>query len=159
MLTRLFPLGVKITFEDRPYKLGETVNVSVELEPRREQEVREGRIDLVCEEHWTDVHTVRVPVNRPRVGSAIGGVPEPTIMVPKRVTETHREAFVHSSVIFLKDGRLQPGRASRHNATLLILPNPTPHADKATLSWRLVTTIDVAGARDIKARRLIQVTA
>ena len=158
MLTRLFPLGVKITFEDRPYKLGETVNVSVELEPRREQEVREGRIDLVCEEHWTDVHTVRVPVNRPRVGTTIGAL-EPTITVPKRVTESHRETYVHSSVVFLKDGRLQPGRASRHNATLLILPNPPPHADQAAVSWRLVTTVDVAGARDIKARRLVKVTA
>ena len=158
MLSRLFPLGVKITFEDRPYRLGETVNISVELEPRREQEVREGRIDLVCEERWTEVHTVRVQVNRPRIGSATG-VPEPTITVPKRVTESHRETFVHSSVVFLKDGRLQPGRASRHNATLLILPNPPPHADQAAVSWRLVTTVDVAGARDIKARRLVKVTA
>ena len=157
MLNRLFPLGVKITFEDRPYGLGETVNISVELEPRRAQEVREGRIDLVCEERWTEVHTVRVQVNRPRVGSAIGGI-EPTIWVPKRVTESHRETYVHSSVVFLKDGRLQSGRVSRHNATLLILPNPPPNADKAALSWRLVTTVDVAGARDIKARRLVKVT-
>ena len=157
MVSRLFPLGVKIIFENRPYKLGETVNISVELEPRREQEVREGRIDLVCEERWTDVHTVRVQVNRPRVGTAIGAL-EPTITVPKRVTESHRETYVHSSVVFLKDGRLHAGRVSRHSATLLILPNPPPHADKAALSWRLVTTVDVAGARDIKARRLVKVT-
>ena len=76
-----------------------------------------------------------------------------------RVTESHRETYVHSSVVFLKDGRLQSGRVSRHNATLLILPKPPPHADKATLSWRLVTTVDLAGARDIKARRLVKVTA
>ena len=158
MLNRLFPLGVKITFEDRPYRLGETINISVELEPRRDQEVREGRVDLVCEESWAEVHTVRVNVNRPRVGSA-SGAPEPTITVPKRVTESHRETYVHSSAVFLKDGRLQSGRASRHNATLLILPKPPPHADKAALSWRLVTTVDLTGARDIKARRLVKVTA
>ena len=158
MLSRLFPVGVKITFEDRPYKLGETLNISVELEPRRDQEIREGRIDLVCEERWTEVHTVRVNVNRPRVGST-SGAPEPTITMPKRVTESHRETYVHSSVVFLKDGRVQSGRVSRHNATLLILPKPPPHADKAALSWRLVTTVDLSGARDIKARRLVKVTS
>ncbi len=152
MLSRLFPVGVKIAFEDRPYRLGETVNISVELESRRDQEVREGRIDLVCQERWTEVHTVRVQVNRPRIGSAVGA-PEPTITVPKRVTESHREAYVHSSVVFLKDGRLQSGRVFRHNATLLILPEPPPHGDEARLSWRLVATVDLAGARDIKARR------
>ena len=155
MLSRLFPLGVKITFEDRPYRLGETVSISVELEPRRDQEVREGRIDLVCEERWTEVHTVRVQVNRPRVGSA-SGAPEPTITVPKRVTESHRETHVHSAIVFLKDGRLQAGRASRHNATLLILPDPP--RNEAAVSWRLVATVDLAGARDIKARRLVKVT-
>ncbi len=158
MLGRLFPLGVKITFEDRPYRLGETINISVELEPRRDQEIREARVDLVCEERWTEVHTVRVNVNRPRVGSA-SGAPEPTITVPKRVTESHRETYVHSSVVFLKDGRVQAARTSRHDATLLILPKPPPHADQAALSWRLVTTVDLAGARDIKARRLVKVTA
>ncbi len=158
MLSRLFPLGVKITFEDRPYRLGETVNISVEVESSRDQEVMAGRLDLVCEERWTAVHTVRVPVNRPRVGTAIAA-PQPMITVPKQVTESHRETYVHSSVVFLRDGRLQSGRVSRHNATLLILPKPPPHADKAALSWRLVTTVDLAGARDIKARRLVKVTA
>jgi hypothetical protein len=157
MLGRLFPLGVKITFEDRPYRLGETINISVELQPRRDQEIREGRVDLVCEERWTEVHTVRVNVNRPRVGSA-SAAPVPTITVPKRVTESHRETYVHSSVVFLKDGRVQAARTSRYDATLLILPKPPPHADQAALSWRLVTTVDLAGARDIKARRLVKVT-
>ena len=41
MLNRLLPLGIKVNFEDRPYKLGETVTLTLELSPRREIEVKE----------------------------------------------------------------------------------------------------------------------
>jgi len=50
MVTRLFPLNVKVSFEDRPYKLGETISLTMELSPKRDMEIREGRVDLVCEE-------------------------------------------------------------------------------------------------------------
>ena len=33
-----------------PYKLGETINLTMELGPKRDMQVREGRVDLVCEE-------------------------------------------------------------------------------------------------------------
>ena len=49
MVSRLFPLGINIAFEQRPYKLGETIHVTVELVPRRDIRVREVRVDLVCE--------------------------------------------------------------------------------------------------------------
>ena len=64
MLSRLFPLGVKISFEDRVYRLADTINLTVELTPRRSIQVREGRVDLVCEEVWREVYTVMTPVRR-----------------------------------------------------------------------------------------------
>ncbi len=50
MSSRLFPLGVKVSFEDRVYGLGETINLALELSPKRDMQAREGRVDLVCEE-------------------------------------------------------------------------------------------------------------
>ena len=48
VVSRLRPLGVKLDFGDQSYKLGETFDISVELNPRGDVEVREGRVDLVC---------------------------------------------------------------------------------------------------------------
>ena len=149
MLSRLLPLGVKVTFADQPYRLGETINLTLELNPRREIEVREGRVDLMCAEEWTDVSTVMVATMRAR---GMTGPPR------RRQTRAHhRESYVHSSVVFLKDARLASGRTASYNASLEIESKQPPHAFKAALSWRLVATIDVAGARDIKARRLVKV--
>ncbi len=159
MLSRLFPLGVKVSFEDRVYKLGETIDLTVELSPKRDMEVREGRVDLVCEERWTEVSTVMVPVSRPsRSVATRGGSLVPTPRIPKQVHQDHRETFVHSSVVFLENAQLRSGVAARYNPRLDIDTEPPPHADKATLSWRLKTTVDVAGARDITARRPVMVT-
>ena len=159
MLSRLFPLGVKVSFEDRVYKLGETIDLTVELGPKRDMEIREGRVDLVCEERWTEVSTVMVPVSRPsRSVATRGGSLVPTPRIPKQVHQDHRETFVHSSVVFLEDTRLAPGKTGSYNARLEIEPEPPPHAREGKVRWRLVTTTDVAGARDIKARRLVKVT-
>ena len=46
MISLIRPLGVNLVFEDRPYSLGETVNVMVEVSARRDVEVREGRVEL-----------------------------------------------------------------------------------------------------------------
>ena len=83
MLSRLLPLGIKVNFEDRPYKLGETVNLTLELSPRREIEVREGRVDLVCGMRYTQVVTVmkrRGPLNpgAKRPGHGFFSVPRQT---------------------------------------------------------------------------------
>ncbi len=164
MVTRLFPLNVKVSFEDRPYKLGETMNLTLELSPKRDVEVREGRVDLVCEEHWTEIFTVMVPDRRAARAQArlvmrsYVGTPPPVPMIPKPVTKAHRESSVHSSVVFVEDAQLRSGATIKFSPILLIQPEPPAHADKATLSWRLKTTVDVAGARDITARRLLKVT-
>ncbi len=155
MVTRLFPLNVKVSVEDRSYRLGETINLTVELSPRRDMEVREARVDLVCEESWTDAHTVMV---QRAVGGGRGGMVTSLPSVPKQVREHHRRSYVHSSVGFLDNAQLRSGVVARYTPGLDIDTEPPPHADKATLSWRLKTTVDVAGARDITARRLLKVT-
>mgnify|MGYP001232824560 CR=1 FL=1 len=55
MVYRLRPLELSFEFEDRSYRLGETVRLTVELTPSTDVQVREGRVDLVCEQRYVQV--------------------------------------------------------------------------------------------------------
>ena len=50
MVYRLLPLDLEFDFEDRAYKLGETIRVSVDMTPKADVHIREARVDLVCQE-------------------------------------------------------------------------------------------------------------
>ena len=52
MLTRLRPLEVTMVFKDRSYKLGETIDIHLELKAKRDVVIREGRVDLMCQEKY-----------------------------------------------------------------------------------------------------------
>ncbi len=157
--SRLRPLDVKLVFEDHSYMLGETIELTVEMETTRDAEVREARVDLVCEERWTDVHTVMAPASlRPPASATGGGGVYMPPSVPKRLTKEYKATSVHSSVVFLQDARLPSGTTATYRANLEIVPEPPEHADKATVRWTLVTVVDIARARDFKARRKVKVT-
>ena len=47
MLARFRPLAARLVLENSPYKLGETIDLTIELDARGNAEVREGRVDLV----------------------------------------------------------------------------------------------------------------
>ncbi len=162
MVTRLRPLEVNLAFEDRLYKLGETIDLYLDLTARSDVVAREGRVDLVCEVRWAERYTVMAKVVTPlRTGSGVmsgGGTTQViTQTVPRQVYKEHKETYVHSSVVFLQDVRLDPATTGRYDARLEIQPEPPPHADEANLRWSIVVTIDVAGARDIKTRRRVKV--
>ena len=91
--SRLRPLDVKLLFDDRPYMLGETIDVMLELSARGDIEVREARVDLVCEEYYVESFNVMVPdIKTGRSGgglyggSTIAAGYTPTPMIPKQVT-------------------------------------------------------------------------
>ncbi|MCH9036204.1 MAG: hypothetical protein IH860_02650 [Chloroflexi bacterium] len=133
----------------------------MELRAGRDVEVREGRVDLVCEERYTETYTIMV--HDPRTVRAQYRMPRgaslaPPPRIPKEVTKEHRETYVHSSAVFLQDTRLRSGATSRYNVRLEIQPEPPPHADRASLKWKLVTAVDVALARDITKKQTIKVT-
>ena len=157
MLKRMFPLGLKVSFEDRDYRLGDTVNLALELSPRRDTEVREGRVDLVCEARWTERFTVMVEESRSKQGLGGMGAVAPSIRVSKQVTESRKESYVHSSIVFVRDARLPSSRTKTYNAKLEIGPEPPSRGSEGTVTWRLVTSVDVVGARDIKARRSMNI--
>ena len=149
MVSRLFPMGIIFAFERRPYNLGETISLTVELVPRREIEVREARVDLVCEIRYTEVTNVLVPplpsqTARLRARMSTGE--------HKRVSQTYRDAYVQDSAVFLQGGRLPSDRTSTYNLGLEIKPE-LPTRQTGSTRWWLVTTVDVVGGRRITARR------
>ncbi len=152
MVSRLFPMGIIFAFERRPYKLGETINLVVELVPRRDIEVREARVDLVRYTRYTEVTTLLVPPLPSRIPRLSMGTNRMSMAVSKHVSETHTDAHVHSSALFVEDGRLRAGQASTYNVVLEIEPERPTHQSDGT-RWGLVTTVDVAGGRDLTARR------
>ena len=163
-ISRLRPLDVKILFDDRPYKLGETINVMLELSARSEIEVREARVDLVCEEYYVESYDIMVPDIK--TGRSMGGLYggsgiatgyTPTPMIPKQVTKEHRETYIHSSVIFLADSLLNSGVTDQYDVRLGIETELPPHAGISVVKWRLELVVDVARARDVKTRHKVDV--
>ena len=156
VISRLFrPLGVKLDFGDRSYNLGEPINITVELNPRDDVEVREGRVDLVCEVRWTEISTVKVMAHQG--GARSGHSPSPAWLT-KQVSKSRKVTYVHSTVVFLTNTQLHSGAPGRYNTRLDIQPEPPEHAAEGTVKWQLVTAIDLAGARDFTRKRKVQVT-
>ena len=166
MLSRLRPAELKVDFEDRPYNLGEDINVKVELNPRSDVDIREGRVDLVCDERYTQTYDVTVPgapagggAGRPDVGTTMG--PD----ITRKVVKEHKESHVHSSAAFAIDKRLRAGGSDTFDVRLPIQPtspqqNLEAAADANTdhdVKWSLVTTVNVARGRDPKSRRVVKV--
>ena len=57
MVYKLKPLELTLEFEDRIYELGDTIDIELSLAPNGDVDVREGRVDLVCEEVYTSAET------------------------------------------------------------------------------------------------------
>ena len=155
MLSRIRPLGIILTFEDRFYKLGESIELEIELRPRIDLEVIEGRVDLVCEERYIEVYIKHYPPTRNIMTR--GGFSEPISMsgYSKRVTEEQRNTYVHSRIVFLKEARLKPGKSTVFNAKLEIQSDTPPHATMGKVKWELVTLIH-ANSRDATKRQTIR---
>ena len=137
-------------FEDRAYRLGDAIRLRVVLEPKRDVDLREARVDLVCEERYTETFTMMTPVR----GSSGGFASQ--VSVPRQQSKSHKETYVHSSVVFFNDTSLAAS-ASSHDVRLDIQPEPPPHAETAKIKWTLETVVDVAGARDVRSREAITI--
>ena len=170
MVYRLRPLELKLECDEGPFRLGERIALDLELTPNADVEVREARVDLVCEERHS------------RTGSAIsigmggratiqGG--NPLIMtdyIPASTTvKQSKESYVHSTVVFLKDARLSSGQTTRYTPKLDIQPVPPRHLDDAnglesdatsslTFKWTVVASVNIARGRDPRKQRAVKVT-
>jgi hypothetical protein len=161
MVSRLRPLDVTIAFEDKLYELGETISCDVELLAKADIDVREARVDLVCQVHWVDIHTVMVPTVMPsRGGAAIGDTGGVYVAprIPKQVSKEYKESYVHSSAVFLQDTHVQSGRGSSYRVRLEIQPETPDNAEKGTVSWSVLAAIDISRARDINKKTKVRIT-
>ena len=161
MISRLRPIDVTTSFEDRSYKLGEVIDVTIDMTPNRDCLAREGRVDLVLEEQWKETSTLSyekpifqtVSTGRSATVQQVGSTTE-----TKQVTKDYKESSVSSRAVFLEDARLRSGKAARHSVRLQIQPQVPPHTGEAKIKWWVQTVIDVAGARDIKPRQRVTVS-
>jgi len=150
------PVEVRVSFDGRTYKLGETIKAGIELSPRRDLDVAEGRIDLVCEETWAETWVKHEPMGR--AGGVVSRGPElrgPP--VPKRVVKKFKVSFVHSTAPFMKDATLRRDSAVRQSVELEVDTEAPPHAQGGTLSWTLVAILETAKGRSVKDTRQISV--
>ena len=157
-LSRLYPLDMNLTFDDRLYSLGDTIRVLVELAPRRDVVIREARLELVCEEDFVMSYTIMSP-GRPSLSShrTPGEVYISPPSMRQRVKKEEREAYVHSSAPLLGDATLQRDTAVQYNADLYINTQAPPRVSVARVEWRLEGFVDVVMARDVRVRYGVQV--
>ena len=170
MVFKLKPLELSFDFEDREYDLGDTIDIHVDLSPNGEVDVREARVDLVCEERFSQ-HESGIVVGAGGSSWIQGGgkMRVTTDYVPSSSWVSQRtESYVHSSAAFLKDESLRSGHPSTYGAKLQIQPQPPTHLDEAndlqrdsksswTFKWTLVTSVNVVRGRDPKRQRKIKV--
>lgn len=160
-VTWLRSVSVEIAFDERAYGLGESIGVKVRLSAGRSVEIREARLDLVCEERYAQSYTVNVPSGPPTdYGSPWGqfGVYRPPRM-PKQVNRDERDVYVHSSAVFLEDARLNGGTVQQFSFALHVENEPPPHSSVGSSQWWLEVVLDVASARDVRTRRRVNVVA
>ena len=132
----LGPLRVMVDFRDHAYGLGDTIDIDIEITAKADTSVNEGRVDLVCEERYTETFT-----KMERVGLYPKSKTPPKDMFAKREVKVFKESYVHSSTVFLENSRLQPGAPARYNTRLVIQPEPPPHAKVGTATWTLEATV------------------
>ena len=169
MVYKLKPLQMTFDFEDRWYDLGDVIDIQVNLNPNGEVDVREARLDLVCEE----IHTRNqsgISMGSGGASSIAGGnFSRSNDYVPATTSVNQRkESYVHSTVVFLKENTLRPSDLIAHSATLHIQSQLPTHFEDAkalvrnseeswTFKWRLVASINVVRGRDQKRQRQVKV--
>ena len=159
MISRLRPIDVSVSFDDRDYKLGESIDATIDMKPNRDCLVREGRVDIVLEERWTEEYTFsdEQPIISATADSGAGQAGTETIT--KEVKKKHRETSIYGMVTFLQDEELTSGREVTRKVRVNIKPDRPAHAREGATSWWLQTVIDVAGARDVKPRHKVKISA
>ncbi len=159
MFAFLSPVEIDVAFEQREYTLGDTVELEVSLKGRRNIEVVEGRVELVCRERFHEIHTVMVPASRPVVPARFSGTQPPQIRIPKRVTDEFKNTSVHSETVFLQGLSLPKGALQTFHVRLDISPDMPPYADRGgTIRWRLVTVVEQANGPSAYKEARISVT-
>ena len=143
------PVLISMTFDDGPHKLGEPFHLGLELRPRRDVELAQGRVDLLCEERYVETYAWS-EVPPPTAGLlSRSSKSVPVDKVPRQKVMEFVNPFVHSTVVFLDGVRLQGGSTARYEVTLDVQREIPPHAGGGTLAWTLAATVRTARGREV----------
>lgn len=163
MVHRLDPLDLGLDFDDRSYRLGETIAVRVEMTAKGRIDIRKASVELMCDQKFAESYTVSGPG---LYANTTGSVPRPDIS--SQVGSERIESYSHSRNAFLSDVTLESGESRSLDVRLPIDPYPPRRLDDAkalgddaarswSFSWRLVVSVDVAGGRDASVERDVRV--
>ena len=163
MVHRLDPLDLGLDFNDRSYRLGETIDVRVEVTAKGRIDIRKAGVVLMCDQKFAETYTV----SGPGLYSSSGvGAPRPDIS--SQVGDERTESYIHSRKAFLSDATLESGESKSLDVRLAIGTAPPRRLKDArsldddaarswSFGWRLVVSVDVAGGRDASVERDIKV--
>ena len=163
MLHRLDPLDMGLDFDDRSYRLGETIDMRVEMTAKGRISIRKAGVELVCDQKFAETYTVSGPG---LYSNTAGTAPRPDIS--SQVGGERIESYVHSRKAFLSDLTLESGESRSLDVRLPIDPYPPRRLKDAraldddaarswSFGWRLVVSVDVAGGRDASVERDVKV--
>ena len=114
MVYKLKPLELSIDFEDREYELGDRIDSQVELAPNGDVDVREARVELVCEERYAQTYAAAG-----HSGSSPGAFGTRVVVQRSiQAVDERTDTYVHSSAVFLKETTLRSGRPEAHRVGL-----------------------------------------
>ena len=122
MLHRILPLELSLEFEPRAYMLGETIDAVVEIRPSANVQVRSGRLDLVCEEHYIQRGVSFVP------DFYSGMTPSGQT---SHVAQERKEQFVHSTIQFMEETRLPREATTSRRVSLAVGTELPPHFEES----------------------------
>ncbi len=101
MVYGLSTVKAKVEFDHRRYDLGETIDATVTIEPTKNVTIREGRLELICDQNCTSGTAL------PHVVSSGGGrMGTYSSVSVGGEADTRNESYMQGSAILLRDAGL-----------------------------------------------------
>ena len=179
MVFNFEPLDIKLDFERRKYRLGDTINATVTLIPSRDTGIRGSSLSLMGQVRRTKVSTKvgvgRVPYGGPSSlhrGNPLHGTPSYIPTAQQTEQEISTEVFYSAPIVAIES--LREGDASKHDVALRLDPKLSKlqrlsreatrlrqdaNQGLSIEPWWLEARVDVVMGRDAVARRRIEIIA
>ena len=180
MVFNLEPLEIRLEFERRKYRLGETINATVTLIPSRDTNIRGSSLSLMGQVRRTKVST-KVGVGRMpgaggpsslHRGNPLHGTPSYIPTAQQTEQQISTEVFYRATIVPTKS--LREGDAGKYDVALRLDPKLSKLQRLAreakslrrdanrSLSiepWWLEAQVDVVRGRDAIVRRQVEIIA
>ena len=150
------PIGIKMDFPNRPYRLDELVDLSIDIVPKTNLHVIKGTVDLVCTEHFVETYTRMVEV-LPQKGWITHGNPNPIAVIPKEEIKEFEEVSIHNRVVFLENTTLCAYVKCEYYTKLKIQLEKSPHSEVGRTTWTISIRIDIEDGTQVYQSKQIPV--